>query len=336
MVTTHLSTECPAWWDAHVTSHSGLLFHQSLWQRALREGFGYEPFYCWQESESGIGCTMASAAVKLPFLRLLYSSVPYGGILGAADHQEQFIRDLLPVFNERGIHGFRIVEPGQRDNMSTLGFTREQGVRHVVNLAGHDEHSFLESLRKSVRRDVRKSEREGITVEEARSEGDIAIVYELYEQTMARNRAAAKYPIGRFRAVVNLLAPRGLGAIFLAKYQGRTIAATTVVCSKDEVHTLQISHDHDYRLLCPNEALIFAALKWTMASGRVRFDFMGSPLEDAALQRFKEKWNAQPEPLTTYSKSLAPVRSRCWDAVRWAVNTPAGARMARWWQRKKK
>ena len=102
------------------------------------------------------------------------------------------------------------------------------------------------------------------------------------------------------------------------------MGSNTLVCSDDTVHDIQLSYDHVYQHVRPNDALVWASLQWTMDKGKKWFDFMGSHAGDVSLEKFKSKWGAQRTTTCNYTKTLSPLRGACWSAVLKMAGHPMG------------
>lgn len=324
-----VSSECPAFWDEFARANSSLLFQRSIWARVLRDGYGGAPLYCWLERQKTPVVGMMGSIMDFKVVRIFYATIPYGGLLGDDSWTLDFLRLVEPELRKRGVHKIQIAEPRQAPIIEQAGYTTEGIARHQVVLSGHDAESLEASFPGSVRRALRKSRKEHVLISELRDRSAINDIFNLYLQTMARNKAAAKYPIGRFLSIFDYLVPEGLAVILLASCDGQLVGSSTLVCSDDTVHSIQPSYDHDYQHVRPNDALVFASLEWALQQGRNWFDFMGSPPGDVSLEQFKAKWGAIRSITGNYTKTLSPVRGACWSAIQAIAGHPAGAWLIR-------
>jgi lipid II:glycine glycyltransferase (peptidoglycan interpeptide bridge formation enzyme) len=222
------------------------------------------------------------------------------------------------------VHKIQIPEPRHAPILEESGFKSTEVARHQVKVSGQDTESLETSFPRSVRKAIRKSRKENVEIREVMDRSEIQGVFELYMKTMAHNKAAAKYPIGRFLSIFDNLVPKGLAVILVASWGGRLVGSNTMVCSDDTVHDIQLSYDHDYQHVRPNDALVFDSLQWTMKQRRDWFDFMGSHAGDESLEQFKAKWGAQRSTTCNYAKILSPLRGACWTAIQKMADHPAG------------
>lgn len=320
---------CPDFWDSFVNTNSALLFHRSIWASVLREGYGGTPLFCWLEKGGMPVAGLMGAIMDFKLVRVFYAAVPYGGFIGDDSMALELLRQIEPELRKWRVHKIQIAEPRHLPIIEDAGYLSGEIVRHQLDLTGYSPESLEMSYPSSVRRALRKSRKENIEIGEIRDRSEIDKIYELYVKTMARNRAAAKYPIGRFLAIYDLLVPKKMAVIMAAYCEGKLIGSNTLVCSGDTVHSMQPCHDHNYQHKRPNDALVHASLLWTMSQGRQWFDFMGSPAEDHSLQQFKSKWGAQRSTTCNYSKNLSPLRGKIWTAIQRFADQPFGAWLVR-------
>ncbi|MEX0768884.1 MAG: GNAT family N-acetyltransferase [Microthrixaceae bacterium] len=168
----------------------------------------------------------------------------------------------------------------------------------VVDLQLTEEQLLL-GMTKNGRRDVRKSLRSGVIVEEVQPE-DPKFVGEYYSQAtsaFSKRRLVPTYPQSRVESLVKHLHPPGNLLLLRAKIPSGETAATGIFAGLPggtASFTMQAS-DPEFHQWLPNEALIWQALLQWRERGAVRFDFggreIGSPTD------FKRKFGG--EDLTT-------------------------------------
>ena len=108
-----------------------------------------------------------------------------------------------------------------------------------VDVTLDPEQLWRESYSKACRKNLKRAEREGVTVRAARDADDIAEFHRIYIQTMERAEALPSYffDLAHFEAIFEEL-PAG-ARFALAEHDGRVVAATLYL------------HDADVRLLLP-------------------------------------------------------------------------------------
>ncbi len=316
--------ECPDFWEDFSRSHSDLLFHRAVWGDVLRQGYGWRPLYVWLEENGKPILGFLGGIYNVGFMRMLYASLPYGGLVGDSSRVADLVGLLGDALRDERIHQVRLAEWGVRPELESLGFEAVELSAHRVNLAAYDEETYFKALPHSVRKNVKRSRREGLEISELADRDEVVRVFELYANSMARNGAALKYSIDRFYAIFDVLRPLGLGTILVARHGDTIVSANALVRSDEIVHDVQLSHDHAYQHMRPTDAVMFGSIQWAMAQGCHTFDFMASPKGDDNLGRFKAKWLADDIPAATYIVTYSPLRARLWNLALWASGTRLG------------
>jgi len=161
-------------------------------------------------------------------------------------------------------------------DLETYGFRRQKMGGNVVLDLSLGKDALFGGLTKNGRRDVNLAIRRGIEVSEAASEDDMAAWWEVY-QAWHQNRR--KRINSRITAVQSekLLRLRHNRRIFLARYQGKVVAASVVRfyphglieyssnCSRDE-----------FLHLCPNDLLLWKSIQWACEQGFTKYSLGGA------------------------------------------------------------
>jgi len=306
-------------WDEFATRHTDLIFYQSIWSRVLKEGLGGQPLYFYLKDGGEIVAGLPGVLLSFKIFKILYASIPYGHLIGEKTYYSAFLQLLEKEFREKGIDQVRLTESPFSDSYSAESFKPISAKCTLLDLRGCDKEKIWEGYRKNIRRDVRKAQRNGITVRSGDSIEGVNMFYKLYLASMERNRAIAKYPLHWFETLYEIMTKKELGAILIAELNQGPIAGVVLIYSPSSTHYFHNGSKHEFLKFCPNELLIHFALEEAIEKGNSFFDFMGSDPYDASLIRFKEKWGSQSMDLNTYVKDYHPFRCRIWEwGKRWA------------------
>jgi CelD/BcsL family acetyltransferase involved in cellulose biosynthesis len=202
----------------------------------------------------------------------------------------------------------------------------------VVGLQVDDEQLLL-GMTKNGRRDVRKSLRSGVIVEEVDPKDPefVAEYFAQVSQAFARRGLRPTYPQSRVQSMVDHLHPPGHLLLLRVRVPTGETAATGIFAGLAQgtaSFTLQAS-DSEFHEWMPNEIMVFEALRAWRDRGAVSFDFGGR--EIGGPQDFKRKFGGTD--LTTqwlrYSKypSLEVARSlasRTQKSLQRRGKTPSG------------
>jgi CelD/BcsL family acetyltransferase involved in cellulose biosynthesis len=313
-------------WDEFAERHTDLIFYRSQWSEVLKRGLGGEPLYFYLKEGGEIVAGLPGVLLRFGMLRILYSSVPYGGLIGDRSSFLPSMELLDREFMRRGIDQLRIVaSPFSESRLSPL-FKQIVSRCTLLDLTGFDKDSIWKEYKKNIRRDVRKAQRSGVTLREASSKEEIKGFYQLFTASMERNRAAAKYPFRWFEAIHEVIVKKGLGSILLAMVDQTAVAGAVFIYSPSATHYLHNGSRDEFLKFCPNELLIHSAIEKAIENRHSFFDFMGSDINDAALLRFKEKWGGQSLDIHTSVKDYRPFRCKVWEFVKGLGNSRVGRR----------
>jgi len=316
-------------WDEFASRHTDLIFYQSVWSRVLREGLKGQPLYFYLKDGGEIVAGLPGVLLSFRIFKILYASIPYGHLIGEKSYYSAFLQLLEKEFGRKGIDQVRLTESPFSNSYSPGSFKPISAKCTLLDLRGYDKEKVWEGYRKNIRRDVRKAQRSGITIRNGDSKEDIRIFYNLYLNSMGRNRAMAKYPLRWFEAIYEGMVEKGWGAFLFAELEDTVIAGAVFIKSPTSIHYFHNGSRYEFLKFCPNELLIHSALEEAIEKGNPFFDFMGSDPNDASLIRFKEKWGGQSMDLNTYVKDYHFFRSKMWELGKSLAGSKWGSALLR-------
>ena len=314
-------------WDEFAGRYTDLIFYHSLWSQVLKRGLGGVPLYFFLKEGGEIVAGLPGVVLRFGVLRIFYSSIPYGGLIG---EKTSFLpsMDLLDrEFKRRGIDQVRIVGSPFAEPNRLHPFKQIVSRCSLLDLKGMDKDRIWKEYKKNIRRDVRKAQKSGVVLRDAASQQDLKSFFHLYTASMERNQAVAKYPFRWLEAIYEIVVMKGLGSVSLAVLNETAVAGAVFVYSPSATHYLHNGSRDEFLKWCPNELLIHSAIEKAIQSGHAFFDFMGSDSNDGALLRFKEKWGSRSLDIHTSVKDYHPIRCKGWEFVRSLGNSRLG-RMA--------
>ncbi len=317
-----------------IEGDSCLIFNKVEWSNVLREGFDSEVVaYCLVNGQEII-TALPGIVLDFKIIKMFYSNIPYGGFIGEANNMTTFLPLLERRLKADNIHFIRIGKSIQTQCPELEGYKKEIAYTHLLDLEGMTEDALWAGYKKRIRRDVRKAEKCGIRIHEGNHPEEIDVLFNLYLDTMKRNKAYNTWTRKALYAISRYLVPKGMAKILLAELKDEIIAGVILLFSGDTTYYFFAASKEKYLPLCPNDLLVHHGICLTIREGRRFFDFMLSQKEDLSLMDFKEKWGSCKYPFYFYEKSLNPHRTWVWRKAWWAINTPMGAWMLRWWRGK--
>lgn len=302
-------------WDRFAAGHTDLIFYTSSWSHVLRDGLGGTPCYLSRSQGGEIVSGLPGVILSFGPLKLYYSSIPYGGYLGDPCLSGEFLAAVpeqlrrvdilyLTPFRAQASPEYRIFPEVSNERVTRIA------------LSGKAEGEIVAAWEPSVRQSLNKSAREGVGVTCRRDEEAFLVAHRLYLQTMARNRAIARYPEQWFLALHRHLAADGGAVVYLAERGGTALSATVALMSGSGVHLLHSGSSADHLFLRSNDLIVCTILRDAVRSGKEFLDLMQSDPRDVKLVRWKEKFGGLSEDLPKYALVNSPVKAALWNGAK--------------------
>lgn len=286
------------WWELVKKHPASSVFHSPEWLSALHLAYGYEPIVyttCSPGSELTSGIVFCKVESWLTGRRLV--SLPF------SDHCDPLLEtsvefdDLLGLVRRRvadGRWGYCEIRPIRfHPDDSTLLVQSDQYWLHTIDLRASIDN-IHRNFHYSVRRTIRRAEREAMVYEEGNSERLLGQFYKLFVSTRRRHHLPPQ-PLKWFHS---------LNAVFGAKLKIRVAFKNdTPVAS---ILTLNHKNTVTYKYGCSDARLHrlggMALLFWTTiqqakSAGLEKLDLGRTERNNDGLAAFKEHWGATPSNL---------------------------------------
>jgi hypothetical protein len=306
-------------WQSFVDTHpEGLIYHHSLWLRALQGEYGQKSMALACEDHTGRirGLMPLLRTRGLPFnwgtqvLGPRLSSLPRTGMAGPLSIDSQATAALLNAAKERVKK-----EPGTRLQLKVWAKALDDVVEDVVGIPWQFTYVLelpeqSQALRFGNSRNhgrikwaVQRAAKAGVEVRPAKTEAELQAWYKLFLDTM-RWHAVPPRPYRFFKACWETMRPRGLMRLLLAvQHQAgssRLLAGSIFFMFNRTVCYSFSGRDREYLSLRPNDAIQWRAIHDAHRDGYRRFDFGEVPGENEGLADFKTKWGAEPRQVYRY------------------------------------
>jgi len=192
------------------------------------------------------------------------------------------LSDLQPVLNEGN-------------------FAYEEHLNFLIDL-DQPEETIWRKINKSSRQSVRTSRNKGTTVEEVSERQKVVIAYQLLRQVYTRVQVPLASP-ALFEAAFDILAPRGMFKILLARVDEHYVGTSLLLLHKGRIIYWYAGSDRAFSSYAPGELLIWHALQWGKEHDFHLFDFggAGKPDEDYGPRKFKAKFGGT---LVNYGRNI--------------------------------
>lgn len=220
------------------------------------------------------------------------------------EHMPKLVGYLKALAIQEKVHFVRI-DPLYKDDelinkeLSDMGMKRSQTFTQSENKwlldVTEEEESLLRNMRKSTRYEIKKAEREGVTVYSSDKIEDYKQFEKLFLIT-AKRQNFIPHPITYYEKQFTTLTKGGIYKAYCAVRNGEVLATALISFYGDTasyLHASSLSNPEVNKYMAP-PALVWQAIKDTKAKGMKYFDFWGIALTDdpkhpwAGFTRFKK------------------------------------------------
>jgi hypothetical protein len=308
-----------------ISQNSGCIFSSIDWYRVLESGFNSKILVYGLRDRDSLQLVIPGILLDFRIVKMFYSNIPYGGFLG----DKKYITDFLPLleneFKKAGIGIFRVCKQFADGYDSLNGYRLQKGCQQIKIVDGLSEEKNWQEYKKRTRRDIRKAEKSGVTVKNISDRKQIEALFELYLETIRRNRTYSVWTKKAFYSIYDNLVIKDKADIVFAELNGKLIAGVISIYSKDTSYYFMSASDTKYLTYCPNDLLLHRVISDSISMGKEYVDLMTSNESDTELIKFKDKWGAERHPFCIFEKDLIPIRANIWTWCWRIANSRIGA-----------
>jgi serine/alanine adding enzyme len=271
------------------------LAHSPEWFTVIRDAYGHDPLYLSAEDEDGRPGLLPAFVVRRPLFGTVVTSMPFldtgGPCSPSAALANLLVKGLIAEARRIGAHLVELrcterlpldVQPSQSKVNMTLPLPADAG-------------RLWSKLDKSVRNQIRKAERSGLSIEFGGAQ-NLEAFYDTFVVRM-RDLGSPVHGSGFLSAVLQSFGDRA--RVVLVRKGSTPVGGLIALAFKDRLAVPWATCLQDYFALCPNMLLYWETLRAACAEGYRRFDF-GRSTRDSGTYRFKSQWGAHEEPLFWY------------------------------------
>ena len=292
-----METTDPRWTDFVATHPAATPFHHPDWTRLVAGCYGFRNFAL--AVSDGTGAIRAGLpVVEVRHLRggPKWVSLPYTDfcppLVSTSQEAEHLAAALQQASQAVGVRRVEIRAPIVGG--SVAGPT---ALRHVLALSRNPAEVYAGFHRSQVQRNIRRAEREGLTVRQASHPYDLVdTFYRLHLQTRRRQGVPVQ-PRRFFRLLWENTIATGLGSVLIVEASGQPIAAAVFLAWNETVIYKFGASDASSLSLRPNHLLFWHAIRAACEQGWRWFDFGRTDIGQEGLRNFKLSWGAVEEPL---------------------------------------
>jgi FemAB-related protein (PEP-CTERM system-associated) len=288
-------------WDAFVESHPDAhLGHAAGWAKVLGRAYRLEPHFLSCRSDRGeIQGVLPLFAFRSLLGRRELVSIPFhdvSGLLVQGDRAAAVLVDAaLDLARELGCGALELRH--SEDPTTLPALAAPPGSSPRVNLVlplEADEETQWKAVRAKVRNQVRKAEREGLTLAAGTPTELLDGFYAPFTMNM-RDLGSPVHSRAFFREMADTFGER-LRFVVSADRR-RPVGGLVAIHYASRVTVTWASTLRSERRRCPNNQIYWEALRWAVSQGASSFDFGRSPI-GGGTYRFKRGWGAEERPLS--------------------------------------
>jgi CelD/BcsL family acetyltransferase involved in cellulose biosynthesis len=284
-------------WTAFIESQpDATLFHHPAWVRVLAEAYGYHPFLIIHSDEDGeIVAGMPALDVRSAFRGRRQISLPFTDSCPPLARTSQGLTFFAEELNRWQVETQSSIEVhGVLPDVD--GVDRVQvGFAHRLPLEP-DPDSVFSRFHPNIRRWIRKSTREGLTVRIGTSRADLEPFYRLHWQTR-RRLGVPLQPRRFFDSLWRRVIEPGFGFVAFGYLGERPIAADLFLAWNGTLIGKFNASDQQFWSLRPNNLVVWAGIEWACRRGYRLLDFGKTDCDHHGLRSFKMGWGSTEVPL---------------------------------------
>jgi len=293
---TTLELADPRWADFVAGHPAATPFHHPDWGRLVAGCYGFRAFALAISDATGrIRAGLPVVEVRHLHGEPKWVSLPFTDYcppLSTRQEEPQLVCAIQRASRAAGVRRVEVRAP--LEGASAPG---RAALRHVLALDGDPARVYAGFHRSQVQRNIRRAEREGLTVRQAAHQQDlVGTFYQLHLRTRRRQGVPVQ-PRRFFRLLWESVISTGLGSLLIVEASARPVAAAVLLAWNGTVIYKFGASDASAWSLRPNHLLFWHAIRTACDQGYEWFDFGRTDIGQEGLRRFKLSWGAVEQPL---------------------------------------
>jgi hypothetical protein len=284
--------EIENWDDLVLARGKASFFHSAAWARVLHESYGYKPLYFASFENGKLTSLMPFMEVNSWLTGKRGVSLPFTDQVPVIAPDRIVFERIVKNITEYGEKaGWKYIEWRDGSLFPQEANASESHYTHELNLSKTEKELFS-GLRDSTRRNIKKADKAGVSVEISQSLESTKSFYRLNCITRKRHGLPPQ-PFSFFERLLEHVISKGHGILVSAAYSGEVIASSVFLhFGKGAIYKYGAS-DLAHQDLRPNNVVMWEAIKWCKERDFETFNFGRTEPENEGLLQFKRGWGAE-------------------------------------------
>jgi hypothetical protein len=291
-------------WDDLLLMHEGSnIFHTSAWSKSICESYGYTPAYFTVFNNNHIKGLVPIIEVSSRLTGRRGVSLPFSDYCEPImESKEQFHNVFNRIITFGKERKWRYIELRGGSRFLEDETPSHHYYGHNLDLAD-DEKQILANFRDSTQRNIKKAQKEGVTIRLSHSLESLDEFYGLNCLTRKRHGLPPQ-PYKFFRSVYDSIISKGKGFTAIATFKNEPVAGAVYFHYGENALYKYGASDKRYQDLRANNLVIWEAVKWYCRNGYKSLSFGRTEPENHGLRQFKSGWGTKENKIKYYKYDL--------------------------------
>lgn len=192
----------------------------------------------------------------------------------------------------------------------TLGYNFEEHLNFLIDL-NKPEEEIWKQINRSMRKNIKRAQRNEVIIEDMGDKSYIEIFYDFLKDVYHDTKVPLM-DISLFKAIYDILVPKGMAKFHLAKHNGAYIGGRSTLFYKKTIYAHRVGVPKRYKYLNPNALLNYQVMTEGSEKGYHIFDFggAGKPDKEYGVREFKRQFGGNLVNFGRYKKIHSPVKMK--------------------------
>jgi CelD/BcsL family acetyltransferase involved in cellulose biosynthesis len=287
----------PEWNTSLERSRSYSVFHTAQWANVLEKTYSYQPNYLIEERDGAFTTLVPLMEIDSFITGRRAVSLPFTDACPLLVSESTSIQQLFTCIKEMGKdRKWKYVELRPDTEIDLPGVSHATCFGHRADIT---KKNLFSSFQENTRRNIRKSEKNGVNVLQDNSIDGVRKFYGLHCITRKKHGVPPQ-PFHFFKNIGRFLIEEGLGNVFLAYKGNDLIAGAIFLRFHDKVMYKFGASLSEYQHLRSNNAVMWSAFQYYASQNVLEIDLGRTEMDNPGLRRFKLGWNTSEQVLKYY------------------------------------